>query len=213
MRPWQMYPVGLVFGLGFDTASEIALLVLAGAGAASGLPWYAVLVLPLLFAAGMSLFDTLDGAFMNVAYDWAFANPIRKVYYNLTITGLSVAVAVLIGSIEPDHRAARQGSASRTPSRGGWPGSASTTSATAWSACSSSSGRWPWRTGRSPASRPAGPPRRRRADRRPLPVDVQQQQGGVVVRAGVRVEQVLGEVGQRCGSSGQGLPQARRGPR
>ncbi|GAB3682214.1 Nickel transporter NicT [Angustibacter aerolatus] len=100
VRPWQMYPVGLVFGLGFDTASEIALLVLAGAGAASGLPWYAVLVLPLLFAAGMSLFDTLDGAFMNVAYDWAFANPIRKVYYNLTITGLSVAVAVLIGSIE-----------------------------------------------------------------------------------------------------------------
>ncbi len=99
-HPAQMYPVGLLFGLGFDTATEITLLVLAGSGAAAGLPWYAVLVLPLLFAAGMSLFDTLDGAFMNVAYRWAFANPVRKVYYNLTITGLSVAVALLIGSIE-----------------------------------------------------------------------------------------------------------------
>src|SRR6185437_2455945 len=88
------------FGLGFDTATEIALLVLAGTGAASGLPWYAVLVLPLLFAAGMTLFDTLDGAFMTVAYRWAFANPVRKVYYNLAITGLSVAVALLIGTIE-----------------------------------------------------------------------------------------------------------------
>ena len=99
-HPAQMYPVGLLFGLGFDTATEITLLVLAGSGAAAGLPWYAVLVLPLLFTAGMSLFDTLDGAFMNVAYRWAFANPVRKVYYNLTITGLSVAVALLIGSIE-----------------------------------------------------------------------------------------------------------------
>ncbi len=99
-RPWQMYGVGVLFGLGFDTASEVALLVLAGTGAAAGLPWYAVLVLPLLFAAGMTLFDTLDGAFMHVAYDWAFANPIRKIYYNLTLTGLSVAVALLIGMIE-----------------------------------------------------------------------------------------------------------------
>nr|WP_222618347.1 HoxN/HupN/NixA family nickel/cobalt transporter [Nakamurella sp. PAMC28650] len=99
-HPAQMYPIGLLFGIGFDTATEITLLVLAGSGAAAGLPWYAVLVLPLLFTAGMSLFDTLDGAFMNVAYRWAFANPIRKVYYNLTITGLSVAVALLIGSIE-----------------------------------------------------------------------------------------------------------------
>ncbi|MEO6880758.1 MAG: HoxN/HupN/NixA family nickel/cobalt transporter [Mycobacteriaceae bacterium] len=99
-HPAQMYPVGLLFGLGFDTATEVTLLVLAGAGAASGLPWYAVMVLPLLFTAGMTLFDTLDGAFMNVAYRWAFANPIRKIYYNLTITGLSVAVALIIGGIE-----------------------------------------------------------------------------------------------------------------
>ncbi|MET3807760.1 high-affinity nickel-transport protein [Nakamurella sp. UYEF19] len=99
-RPGQMYPVGVLFGLGFDTATEISLLVLAGAGAATGLPWYAVLVLPLLFAAGMSLFDTLDGAFMHAAYHWAFIRPVRKIYYNLTTTGLSVAVALLIGGIE-----------------------------------------------------------------------------------------------------------------
>jgi len=99
-RSWQMFGVGLLFGLGFDTATEVSLLVLAGSGAASGLPWYAVLVLPLLFACGMSLFDTLDGTFMNVAFHWAFANPVRKVFYNLTVTGLSVAVALVIGSIE-----------------------------------------------------------------------------------------------------------------
>jgi high-affinity nickel-transport protein len=99
-RPGQMYPLGLLFGIGFDTASEVTLLVLAGTGAASGLPWYAILVLPLLFAAGMSLLDTADGCFMNAAYDWAFATPVRKVYYNLTITGLSVAVALIIGTIE-----------------------------------------------------------------------------------------------------------------
>jgi high-affinity nickel-transport protein len=99
-HPAQMFPIGLLFGVGFDTATEVTLLVLAGSGAASGLPWYAVLVLPLLFTSGMTLFDTLDGAFMNVAYRWAFANPIRKIYYNLTITGLSVAVALLIGTIE-----------------------------------------------------------------------------------------------------------------
>ena len=99
-RPGQMYPLGILFGLGFDTATEVALLVLAGSGAAAGLPWYAILVMPLLFASGMSVLDTLDGLFMNVAYDWAFANPIRKVYYNLSITGLSVAVALLVGTIE-----------------------------------------------------------------------------------------------------------------
>jgi nickel/cobalt transporter (NiCoT) family protein len=99
-RPGQMYFVGLLFGLGFDTATEIALLVLAGTGAAAGLPWYAVMTLPLLFAAGMSLLDCLDGLFMSVAYDWAFLNPVRKVYYNISITGLSVAVAFLVGSIE-----------------------------------------------------------------------------------------------------------------
>ena len=99
-RPAQMYPVGVLFGLGFDTATEVALLALAGTGAAAGLPWYAVLCLPVLFAAGMSLMDTADGLFMTVAYDWAFANPVRKVYYNMSITGLSVAVALLIGTIE-----------------------------------------------------------------------------------------------------------------
>ncbi|WP_323187667.1 HoxN/HupN/NixA family nickel/cobalt transporter [Streptomyces sp. NBC_01275] len=99
-KPWQMYPLGLLFGLGFDTATEIALLVLAGSGAASGLPWYAILCLPILFAAGMSLLDTIDGSFMNFAYGWAFSKPVRKVYYNLTITGLSVAVALLIGTVE-----------------------------------------------------------------------------------------------------------------
>ncbi|MFI8068223.1 HoxN/HupN/NixA family nickel/cobalt transporter [Streptomyces sp. NPDC086033] len=99
-KPWQMYPLGLLFGLGFDTATEIALLVLAGSGAASGLPWYAILTLPVLFAAGMSLLDTIDGSFMNFAYGWAFSKPVRKVYYNLTVTGLSVAVALLIGTVE-----------------------------------------------------------------------------------------------------------------
>jgi len=99
-RPGQLYPLGLLFGLGFDTATEISLLVLAGAGASTGLPWYAVLVLPLLFAAGMSLFDTLDGAFMQAAYHWSVVTPVRKVYYNLTTTGLSVAVALIVGTIE-----------------------------------------------------------------------------------------------------------------
>ena len=98
--PWKMYPVGVLFGLGFDTATEIALLVLAGSAVVSGLPFYAVLSLPLLFAAGMSLFDTADGCFMNFAYDWAFARPVRKVYYNLTITGLSVFVAFFVGTVE-----------------------------------------------------------------------------------------------------------------
>jgi nickel/cobalt transporter (NiCoT) family protein len=98
--PWKMYPVGVLFGLGFDTATEIGLLVLAGSAVVSGLPFYAVLSLPILFAAGMSLFDSADGCFMNFAYDWAFARPIRKVYYNLTITGLSVIVAFFVGTIE-----------------------------------------------------------------------------------------------------------------
>ncbi|MFF9085862.1 HoxN/HupN/NixA family nickel/cobalt transporter [Streptomyces sp. NPDC014991] len=99
-RPGQMYPLGFLFGLGFDTATEVTLMVMAGSGAAAGLPWYAVLCLPLLFAAGMSLFDTLDGTFMNFAYQWAFSNPVRKVFYNLAITGLSIAVALFIGTIE-----------------------------------------------------------------------------------------------------------------
>ena len=98
--PWKMYPIGVLFGLGFDTATAVALLVLAGTAVASGLPFYAILSLPILFAAGMSLFDTIDGCFMNFAYDWAFARPVRKVFYNLTITGLSVFVALFVGTIE-----------------------------------------------------------------------------------------------------------------
>ncbi|MGZ6880639.1 MAG: Nickel transporter NicT [Mycobacteriaceae bacterium] len=99
-KPVHMYPVGLLFGLGFDTVTEVGLLVIAGGAAASGLPWYAILVLPILFAAGMSLLDSIDGSFMNFAYGWAFSKPVRKVYYNLVITGLSVAVALLIGGQE-----------------------------------------------------------------------------------------------------------------
>jgi len=99
-KPWHMYPLGILFGLGFDTATEISLLVLAGGAAAFQLPWYAILTLPVLFAAGMSLLDTIDGSFMNFAYNWAFSQPVRKVYYNITITGLSVAVALIIGSVE-----------------------------------------------------------------------------------------------------------------
>ena len=98
--PGKMYPVGVLFGLGFDTATEVALLVLAGTAAAGGLPFYAALSLPVLFAAGMCLFDTADGCFMNFAYDWAFARPARKVFYNLTITALSVFAALFIATIE-----------------------------------------------------------------------------------------------------------------
>ena len=99
-KPWQMYPVGVLFGFGFDTATEVALLVLAAGAGIAGLPWYAILCLPILFAAGMCLLDTIDGAFMNFAYGWAFSKPVRKVYYNITVTGLSVAVAFIIGTIE-----------------------------------------------------------------------------------------------------------------
>src|SRR4029079_18264190 len=99
-KPWQIYPIGLLFGLGFDTATEVGLLVLAGGAAAFNLPFYAVLVLPILFAAGMCLADTVDGVFMNAAYGWAFAQPVRKIFYNITITSISVAVALIIGTVE-----------------------------------------------------------------------------------------------------------------
>jgi nickel/cobalt transporter (NiCoT) family protein len=99
-KPWHMFLVGLLFGLGFDTATEIALLVVAGTGSASGLPWYALLCLPVLFAAGMSLVDTLDGTFINYAYGWSLSQPVRKIYYNLTITALSIAVALTVGTVE-----------------------------------------------------------------------------------------------------------------
>jgi nickel/cobalt transporter (NiCoT) family protein len=99
-KPWHIYPVGVLFGLGFDTATEVGLLVVAGGAAAFNLPFYSILVLPVLFAAGMSLMDTIDGVFMNAAYGWAFAKPVRKVFYNITITAISVAVALIIGTIE-----------------------------------------------------------------------------------------------------------------
>jgi high-affinity nickel-transport protein len=97
---WQMYPIGFLFGLGFDTASEIALLALTGSAAVSRIPAGAVLALPILFTAGMSLMDTADGVLMTRAYGWAFFNPVRRIFYNLTTTSLSVAVALVIGSIE-----------------------------------------------------------------------------------------------------------------
>jgi HoxN/HupN/NixA family high-affinity nickel-transporter len=81
-KTWHMFFVGVVFGIGFDTATEVLLLAATAATATQGLPWYAVLALPLLFAGGMTLFDTVDGMFMNIAYGWAFARPARKVYYN-----------------------------------------------------------------------------------------------------------------------------------
>jgi high-affinity nickel-transport protein len=99
-KAWHIYPIGVLFGLGFDTATEVGLLVLAGGAAAFNLPFYTILVLPILFAAGMCLADTVDGVFMNAAYGWAFAKPVRKVFYNITITSISVAVALIIGTIE-----------------------------------------------------------------------------------------------------------------
>jgi nickel/cobalt transporter (NiCoT) family protein len=99
-KSWKMYPLGVLFGLGFDTATEIGLLALAAGVATHHVPFLAVISLPIIFAAGMSLMDTADGAFMSHAYGWAFSNPIRKVYYNITVTSLSVAVALVIGMIE-----------------------------------------------------------------------------------------------------------------
>ena len=99
-KAWHIYPIGVLFGLGFDTATEVGLLVLAGGAAAFSLPFWAIVVLPILFAAGMCLADTVDGVFMNAAYGWAFARPVRKVFYNITITSISVLVALIIGTIE-----------------------------------------------------------------------------------------------------------------
>src|SRR3954466_4891250 len=97
---WKMYPLGALFGLGFDTATEVGLLAIAAGVATHHVPFLAVISLPIIFAAGMSLMDTADGAFMSHAYGWAFSNPVRKVYYNITVTSLPVAVALLIGTIE-----------------------------------------------------------------------------------------------------------------
>jgi nickel/cobalt transporter (NiCoT) family protein len=99
-REWKMYPVGVLFGMGFDTATEVALLATVALEASQHIPWYSILCLPILFTAGMTLMDTTDGIFMNLAYGWAFFNPVRKVYYNLAITGLSVAICFFVGAIE-----------------------------------------------------------------------------------------------------------------
>src|SRR5215469_2355035 len=97
---WQLYPVGVLFGLGFDTTTEVLLLGTTAFLALQHIPWFAICCLPILFTAGMALMDTTDGIFMNIAYGWAFFNPVRKVYYNLAITGLSVAICFLVGGIE-----------------------------------------------------------------------------------------------------------------
>jgi nickel/cobalt transporter (NiCoT) family protein len=97
---WQMYPLGILFGIGFDTASEVGLLAMTAGASAGDLPIAAVLSLPILFAAGMSAMDTTDGVLMVKAYDWAFVNPLRKIFYNITITSLSIVVALVIGTIE-----------------------------------------------------------------------------------------------------------------
>jgi len=99
-KPWHMYPVGFLFGLGFDTASEVGLLALAGGAATQVLPLPAVLVLPVLFAAGMSLLDAVDGVATNAAYEWALAHPLRRVFYSLAVTSVSVALALVIGTVE-----------------------------------------------------------------------------------------------------------------
>jgi nickel/cobalt transporter (NiCoT) family protein len=99
-REWKIYPVGVVFGLGFDTATEVLLLGTTAFLASQHLPWYAIICLPILFTAGMTFMDTTDGIFMNLAYGWAFFNPVRKVYYNLAITGLSVTICFVIGAVE-----------------------------------------------------------------------------------------------------------------
>ncbi len=99
-KEWKIYPVGVVFGLGFDTATEIALLASTALLASRHVPFYSIMCLPILFTAGMALIDTIDGVFMNFAYSWAFFNPMRKVYYNLAITGLSIAICFFIGTVE-----------------------------------------------------------------------------------------------------------------
>jgi high-affinity nickel-transport protein len=100
-KPWQIYPIGVLFGLGFDTASEVALIAISvGIGVSSDVPVWMILVLPFMFTCGMVLIDTTDGVMMRVAYGWAFLNPLRKIYYNLTVTVISVLVALAIGTVE-----------------------------------------------------------------------------------------------------------------
>jgi len=100
-KPWQIYPIGVLFGLGFDTATELALIAISvGIGVSSSVPLWMILVLPYMFTCGMVLVDTTDGVTMRMAYGWAFLNPIRKIYYNLTVTVISVLVALAIGTVE-----------------------------------------------------------------------------------------------------------------
>ncbi len=99
-KSWHLYPLGFLFGLGFDTASEIALIALSTQGSVLALPWTGILALPVLFASGMSLLDTIDGVLMTKAYGWSLLSPLKKVYYNLSVTGLSVFVALAIGGAE-----------------------------------------------------------------------------------------------------------------
>jgi len=99
-RSWHMYPLGILFGLGFDTATEISVLGIAAAEGSKGLPLWSILVFPVLFTAGMTLIDTADGILMLRAYGWAFVKPVRKLYYNLTITLTSVIVALVVGVVE-----------------------------------------------------------------------------------------------------------------
>ena len=158
---WQLYFVGLVFGIGFDTATEVVLLAATAYAAIQGLPYYAVLALPFLFSGGMMLFDTLDGCFMNFAYGWAFARPVRKVYYNLVITGLSIGAAFIIGTIEILGILTTEAHL-----HGGfwssWPTSTSTSPGSASPGCSSPSGPSPSPTGGGPSRGPLGLPRPRR---------------------------------------------------
>lgn len=99
-RSWHVYPLGFLFGLGFDTATEVGLLAISAGAAQSAVSWFGIISLPLLFAAGMSLMDTADGMFMTTAYRWAFSTPLRKLYYNVTVTMISVLAALLIGFVE-----------------------------------------------------------------------------------------------------------------
>ena len=160
-KPWQMYPLGLLFGLGFDTATEVGLLALAGsAAAAARLPWYAMLCLPVIFAAGMSLLDTIDGTFMNFAYGWAFSNPVRKVFYNIDphrrVGGVRLrhrrhrTAAGRPGQVRPARRRSGTGSAAWTSTP---PASSSPACLlTMWAGAR-------WRCGSSAGSSSAGPPR------------------------------------------------------
>ena len=154
---WQLYFVGLVFGIGFDTATEVVLLSATAYAAIQGLPYYAVLALPFLFSGGMMLFDTLDGCFMNFAYGWAFARPVRKVYYNLVITGLSIGAAFIIGTIEILGLLTTEHTCAAASGRS-WPTSISTSPGSASPHYSSPSGPPPSPIGGGATLKPAGGP-------------------------------------------------------